>query len=451
MLPSAHAHAMQVEQEVLGKVSPTAERRDAIQRTVRSLLETVRKEADARDLGLEVMLVGSVAKDTYLNDPDIDVFVLFPELISRNKLEKTGLDIGRRTLTKVEERYAEHPYIHGEWEGLEVDLVPCYHIKDPQCLRSAVDRTPFHTRYVQSHLGEGQKGEVRLLKRFAKGVGVYGAEARVQGFSGYLLEILVMKYGSFRAVLEHASEWKKGVTLGLEEDQGKRFQDPLVFYDPVDRGRNVASALSANSFALFIHAAREYLKAPSERFFFPSPREPLSVEDIRKAVAERGTGMVVVELDRPDLIDDNLYPQARKSLDGLAALLASYDFTVLDKTFHIGDRIRFVIELRSLTLPRAARHNGPPAWIDNASSFLEKWKGAGLSEPFLENGHWSVMVRREHTGPKSLIEAKFSSAGLGSDLRDLKGLRVETGEMAISERNRSALSLLLDKRKNWEV
>ena len=32
-----------------------------------------------------------------------------------------------------------------------------------------------------------------------QGIGVYGAEIKVGGFSGYLCELLVMKYGGFHA------------------------------------------------------------------------------------------------------------------------------------------------------------------------------------------------------------------------------------------------------------
>jgi tRNA nucleotidyltransferase (CCA-adding enzyme) len=35
-----------------------------------------------------------------------------------------------------------------------------------------------------------------------KGTGVYGAEAKVEGFSGYLTELLVINYGSFPKALE---------------------------------------------------------------------------------------------------------------------------------------------------------------------------------------------------------------------------------------------------------
>jgi tRNA nucleotidyltransferase (CCA-adding enzyme) len=440
-----------LEHEVLNRIAPSKEEREAIGSKAGSLLRRVTEETDREDLGLEVILVGSVAKDTYLHDPDLDVFMLFPESVPRERLESIGLALGRKVLGEREERYAEHPYIHGIWEGLEVDMVPCYHIADTSKLRSAVDRTPFHTRYVREHLGDEQKDEVRLLKQFAKGTGIYGAEARTQGFSGYLLELLVMRYGTFRAVLEAASAWKRGTVLDLEGERSRKFGDPLVFHDPVDGNRNVASALSAHSLATFIYAARCYLGAPSERFFFPGQREMLEVAEMRDMLDRRGTGILVVTMARPCLIDDNLYPQVRRSLDGLCALLEGHDFRVIDRAYHVAGEIGFVVELENLSLPLGRYHSGPPAWVDNSYAFLERWEREGLSRPFLENGHWAVIAPRTHTRADDLVRSKLSTAALGSDLREAEVLDITMSYPAVSEKNRPALSALLDKRMNWEV
>jgi tRNA nucleotidyltransferase (CCA-adding enzyme) len=442
---------MALEKEVLDKISPSPERRRDIDRKVRALLARTEDEARKEGIGLDVTLVGSVAKDTFLREPDIDIFLLFPEGVPRARLEAIGLELGRRILGAGEERYAEHPYIHGMWEGLEVDMVPCYHIKDTTRLMSAVDRTPFHTHYVKANLRDEQKDQVRLLKQFAKGVGVYGAEAKTQGLSGYLIELLTMRYGSFRDVLEAASKWRKGTVLGLDDRGVRKFNEPLVFYDPVDRNRNVASALSCQSLAVFIHASRSYLQVPSDRYFFPHPREPLDLRSIGELLKERGTGVVVATMERPELIDDNLYPQVRRSLDGLCALLESNDFKIIDRAHQVAEVLRFVVELEALTLSPVRRHTGPPAWIGNATSFLERWNREGVSRPFLEDGRWMVIAPRLHPAASDLVRSRFSTAALGSDLRGLNGLEVEGGPCAIREENRAALSALLDKRLNWEV
>ena len=99
-------------------------------------------------------------------------------------------------LDSYEIRYAEHPYVHGIVKGVEVDVVPCYRLKDASRIKSAVDRTPFHHEWLKDRI-KGKENEVRLLKGFLKANGLYGAEYKVRGFSGYLCELLIMFYGSF--------------------------------------------------------------------------------------------------------------------------------------------------------------------------------------------------------------------------------------------------------------
>ncbi len=332
-----------------------------------------------------------------------------------------------------------------------MDIVPCYRLNDASRLRSAVDRTPFHTQYVRSHLMEEQKGEVRLLKQFAKGIGVYGAEAKVQGFSGYLLELLVLKYGTFLDVLKASAGWRKGTELCLEGRGSKRFEEPLVFYDPVDLNRNVASALSSNCLATFIHASHVYLQGPSELFFFPRPREPLDLGTVRQSLKQRGSGLLLVRMERPGLIDDNLYPQVRRTLDGLCALLSAHDFRLVDRAFHVSDDLRFLVELEAVVLPCGRHHSGPPAWIENASSFLVRWSREGLGQPFLENGHWAVVAPREHPAADDLVRSKLNTAALGSDIRKQLSMTTVMGDEVLTEENRPVLSALFDKRMNWEV
>ena len=50
------------------------------------------------------------------------------------------------------------------------------------------------------------KQEVRLLKRFLKSVGIYGAQIAKGGLSGYVTEILILKYGTFVSTLQSIAD-----------------------------------------------------------------------------------------------------------------------------------------------------------------------------------------------------------------------------------------------------
>ena len=86
---------MSLEKEVLGKIAPSAERREEIGAVVRSLTKRVESQVHLMGENAHVLLVGSVAKDTYLTSPDIDLFILFDPTVPKKNMEEIGLNIGR--------------------------------------------------------------------------------------------------------------------------------------------------------------------------------------------------------------------------------------------------------------------------------------------------------------------------------------------------------------------
>ncbi|MFQ5884559.1 MAG: nucleotidyltransferase domain-containing protein [Thermoplasmata archaeon] len=138
---------MGIEDRVLQRIIPSPEEEERLREVVAILKR--RLEAEIDDLGIDAhpLLVGSVAKGTHLKDPEIDMFVCFSPSTSRKDLEKYGLMLGE-SVVGGEKHYAEHPYIMGEFEGFTTEIVPCYEVTDPRKKMSAVDRTPFHTKYV---------------------------------------------------------------------------------------------------------------------------------------------------------------------------------------------------------------------------------------------------------------------------------------------------------------
>jgi tRNA nucleotidyltransferase (CCA-adding enzyme) len=284
-----------------------------------------------------------------------------------------------------------------------------------------------------------------------KGIGTYSAEAKVQGFSGYLVELLILRYGDFESVLRSGMDWREGLVLALTECGSRRFASPLTFYDPVDGERNVASALSLHNMAVFIRASREYLNHPDSRFFFPEPREEWSRAHIARELRARGTKLIAVRLPRPNLTEDNLYPQVRRTLEGMQSTLESASFVVLDRSFSIkGKMIDLVMELQSDRLPAAMKHMGPPVTSEYSCQFLDKWMDAALVQPFIENGRWVAIVRRPHRTAKELLSKEMHKAALGKEMKGLKGMRVFSHAQLIKSGPRGSITELLDKTAPWE-
>jgi len=441
---------MSLESRVLEKIKPTAEEIESINNAANALKKEVEDYVKEHGIDAEIRFVGSYAKGTYLSDPDIDLFILFPETAPLKELEAIGLSIGEAIMKDGEKMYSEHPYTRGKYRDMDVDLVPSYAIKTTDKLRTAVDRTPFHTRYIFDNLKDSQKDEVRLLKKFMKGIAVYGAEPNTRGFSGYLCELLVIHYGSFLKVLEGAVGWKEGTIISVDK-KGPPIMGPLVVYDPVDLKRNVASAVHLDTMALFIVAAKAYLSSPSEKFFFPLDREPYSREKLQNISDTNGARIVSVIFDRPDIIEDNLYSQLWKTRYALTRKLNDFDYNVLRAVHEMYDKkLEIVFELERDVLSKTYKHTGPPVWVKAADSFLSKWKNNIYGPPFIEDGCWNVIAERMYFTAKEMLADEAAVSGIGREI-DPRNMRIRDHETSLNETNPLLLTELLDPKNSWEI
>ncbi|HYA78004.1 MAG TPA: nucleotidyltransferase domain-containing protein, partial [Verrucomicrobiae bacterium] len=201
--------------QVLEKITPGKEDRAKVEAITRKLEQKVALACKQEGVAAVVRVEGSVAKDTWLREnPDIDIFIRLPTSIPRKNLGDIGLKIAKKASGNYEqiERFAEHPYLQIIVDGYRLDIVPCYDAK-PGEWQSATDRTPYHTDYIKKHLTMELRGEVRLLKKFMQGIGVYGAEIKVGGFSGYLCELLIIKYRSFAKTIRAFARYNKRVVI----------------------------------------------------------------------------------------------------------------------------------------------------------------------------------------------------------------------------------------------
>ena len=395
---------------MLERIKPGPSERKRLQEVSVALISRIESMAEGCGLELKAMLVGSAARGTWLaGDHDLDVFL---GVGVEDDLEK-ALELARRISPDHREKYAEHPYIQARIDGFEVDLVPCYLVDDAAHLRSAVDRTPFHNRYVKQRIA-GLEDEVLLLKQFMKGSGVYGSELRVGGFSGYLAELLVLCYGSFAAVIEAASLWKPGLKLDLEGRGRVEQADPLVVVDPVDPGRNVAAALTLNRMLQFALAARTFMARPHIEFFFANPPAPLSDREIEALMEERGTLPLLIEFAAPDVVEDVLYPQLRKAESAVKALLERKGFSILrSDVVSYGNRAALLLEMEVWCLSPACRREGPPVWqADHITRFLAAHPKI-LSGPYIKDGRMVVEEERRYAQAADLLAAELASLSLG--------------------------------------
>lgn len=404
-----------IKTEVLEGIKPGPNEKKEVEALAKDLLEKIDKIA--LELGFDAfgVLVGSAARDTWTSgDKDLDIFIMLPPILSKDELEQQGLQIAKKISSEHEERYAEHPYIHARFGNYDVDLVPCFNVKDASKIKSAVDRTPFHNSYIKKHI-LGLEDEVLLLKQFMRGKGVYGAELKLQGFSGYLCELLVLKYGSFLGVIQNASDWEYGELIDLEGCGSYEKKDPFIFIDPVDPKRNVAAAVSVDSFSKFIDVSRSFLSNPSTDYFFPKLIPPISKEELIKEIDKRGTEFLSIVFDIPDIVDDILYPQLYKAEKSIVGLINRHGFRVFGSDVCAKKNKAIIFfEMEVSRLPKIKKHFGPPVTSKNRSlDFIEKHKNSQID---IEDGKYVSKIKRDYTDIFSLLENELLFCALGKNI-----------------------------------
>lgn len=411
--------------EVIEQIRPDEEERKRVKAVTDLIIARLNQKAIEMGIAAHAISVGSTARNTWLRgEADIDIFIMFPPSTSEEELKELGLRLAKSVADRYEERYASHPYIHAyfsEPTGLaahEADLVPCFEVEDPSQLKSAVDRTPFHNRYIVKRIG-GLEDDVLLLKQFMKYLGIYGSEQRRKGFAGYLCELLILKYSSFIGLLRHAAQWSYGEWIDLEGKGTYKAdgREPLIVIDPVDPRRNVAASVSSYSFCRLIDAAREFLSNPSREYFVSRKEPPLSEMEFKQLVESRGTEIVMVLFDAPDLVEDILFPQLRKAEASVTTLLERHGFTVYRSDVSVDDGKAFLLfELLVWRLPRIKKHFGPPV---TSAYHAEKFKRKYTASPlFIEQGRYVVEVERRYTDAVGLLQNELRFCSLGKQVAE---------------------------------
>ncbi|MFB6144994.1 MAG: CCA tRNA nucleotidyltransferase [Candidatus Nanohaloarchaea archaeon] len=412
-----------VREKVLEEVYPSEEELKETKKMYRKLSEYINKEH-----GLDTHFAGSVSRETCMaGDKDIDLFVLFPEDTERQELERKGLEIGKSVFKRFDGEfeidYAEHPYTKGVIESHEVEIVPCFDT-DPEDIKSSVDRTPHHSRWVDENLDRQQRKDVVLLKKFLSVHGIYGSSLKIEGFSGYLCEILIEEYGSFKNLLEAADEWKENELIDPEEhheelptELKKKFRDePLVVIDPVDQERNVASVLSKENLAKFIYYSWEFLEKPGVDSFREEEIDYTEFE-VEQEIDSRAD-FLVLEFKNIDEVDDIVYPQMRKTLSRLESELRKRDFRIFTSGFHVGEKTRILFEM-DRNLPDSTEQKGPSVFhgINHIKKFSSKYDNT-----FVCGDRLTAKIKREYPDAK-----KFLQNFLEDDLVD-KGIPENVAE-----------------------
>jgi tRNA nucleotidyltransferase (CCA-adding enzyme) len=379
---------------------------------------------------VDVVLGGSFAKGTWLKDEvDIDIFVKIDDSVSDKEFEQLGKEIGLQSLKgyKTYLRYSDHPYVEAIVSGVRVNIVPCYNVRKGEW-RSAADRSPFHTDYIKKNLDDVKRNQVRLLKRFLKSMGVYGADIATEGFSGYVAEIIILKYGSFESVLHAMScigPENNVISIDTPDVSTlKKFESQIIIIDPIDHNRNLGTAISSESIGKFILTARSFLEKPSFDFFIKKEKK---VYDHYKKLYPN---LVVVEFTYKKRSPDVIWGQLKRSLNAISKQLFLANFKVV-RSITVTDEEKdaaFVFFIESIELPAYTQKIGPKIFMkEETANFILKSQKRSLMTWIDREMRVSTVIPRTNTNAvdflKWLLTNKIENIGIPKGLvADIRGL-----------------------------
>jgi tRNA nucleotidyltransferase (CCA-adding enzyme) len=403
--------------EVIPEVKPSKKEIDDAKFAINEIMGRLMRKTPKE---VEILLAGSVARGTQIRgNSDIDVFLLFPRKMKEKMIEKKGMEIAKSIVNRKNNesyivKYAEHPYTRLLLKDLNinVDVVPAYKIEHANERGTAVDRTQLHNEFVNSKLNERQRDDVRALKAFLDSHNIYGAEARIEGFSGYLCELLVHHYGSFKDAIVGIANIELPLVINfkkpkaVEQDQKsllKTFGKRFIVIDPTDDNRNVAANVSDESLLRFMLISRALIKSPNKLAFYGggqsdvySERRLLGIKSIL------GVDIYVLHFTVPDIAEDIIWQQVKKTRLRLHEFLKSNRFEPMLSLQNV-DGKSAVIGLFVPNVHFATRVIIGPS-LDMGKS-IEQFKNAHKNSLLvsIDNGRIYVIEKSRYPNPESAI------------------------------------------------
>ncbi|MBR9690524.1 CCA tRNA nucleotidyltransferase [Candidatus Woesearchaeota archaeon] len=275
--------------EFLEEVKKELRPKDTTLVKVDNFISKINKVIQNKDIKAKCVKGGSTAKGTFLKgDFDVDLFVVFEEKYRKKDISKILGGILKQF--KPKKVHGSRDYYQLKKGRLNYEIVPVLDADDILDVQNITDMSPLHVGWVNSKLNDKLRDEIRLAKKFCKAQKVYGAESYINGFSGHVLDILVIYYKGFLPLLKAASRWKPKVIIDVEKKLSdplkqidpSKTKGPMIVVDPVQKDRNAAAALSDEKFEKFKESAKEFLKQPSKAFFIERQFKLKEIKNIKK-------------------------------------------------------------------------------------------------------------------------------------------------------------------------
>ncbi len=389
-----------LKKKVLDKYKPDS----SLKKKAQAFMSLLQKSLDKQNIIAQVTLGGSLAKNTYLqNDFDADIFVRFDMRYDDAQLSQLLF----QTLTSVsipyEKVHGSRDYAQLTHESISYEIIPVCKITKPSQARNVTDMSFMHVTWVNEHTANTSLcDEIRLLKVFCKAQRIYGAESYIGGFSGHILDILVIHYGGFLEVLEASQHWKKKEVIDVQNHyNGKNIRinpskiemSPLIIIDPILALRNASAALTQDKYILFRKCAKAFLQNPSITFFTKSP---LRITNPKGSVCK-------IELFPLDGKKDVVGAKLKKVVEYIRKTLVKNEFTVFDYCWEWDTKNQAVafFDCDTTLLSKEQIIKGPPLTLTHRVESFQKVH----TNTYTQNNTIYALKKRAYRDSHSCLKA----------------------------------------------
>lgn len=392
--------------KILKEISPSNDEQKHLNKVTSLFMAKIKKDLTKEKA--TAVLGGSVGKGTWLaGNHDIDIFVQFPDDkdISEN-LEK----LLKKNFKKVERIHGSRDYFRVEFEKYSFEIVPVLKIKKITDAKNVTDCSIFHINWVKNNSNTKLKDEIRLVKQFCKASRVYGAETYIKGFSGYVLEILTIYFGSFNRFIKGINNLKEDTTIDISRHKkalDRNKLSPIILIDPVQGDRNAAAALSLEKFNVMKQICNKYIKLPSYDFFKIKKQNPV---ELKKRFD------IVLEIKQLKGKDDVVGTKILKAFEFLQEKINKEGFQIEKAGWQFDSTTFAWLSVKNREISKEYIHLGPPLAVkEHVQVFKKKYKNT-----FEKDNRIAVRLKRKNYKIKDFIKALLKDEYVKERVKEIK-------------------------------
>lgn len=419
-------------EKVKSRVRPDVMLIKNVDETVKRINDSILKLA----IDAECVKGGSIAKNTFLkNDHDVDLFVQFALKYPDDNLSDLLSDTLKKAFPRqsIQRIHGSRDYYQFTLKNLDYEIIPVLKIHKSNFHESKniTDFSPLHVEWTGSRikLRPELADEIRVAKQFCKANSVYGAESYINGFSGHIVDILVIHYGSFLSLIKKFASLdnisiKKPVVIDTDnllkdplKELNKSKITPLIIVDPIQRERNAAAALSKAKLEMFVDACGRFIDEPSEKFF------EIKQFDLDKKIVElkksyKNSKIIILKITTLDGSKDIVGTKVYKVYEDLMKQVILNDFKIVNGSwnFDFEKRNAFIVYVfEKKNLSDTLERQGPPL---SSKNDVQKFKEKHDKTKIIGNRIWAT-IKRKYVSPEKILKVLFKEKYISDKIKKI--------------------------------